>query len=60
MLEKLKNKFKKIEEIEDSELNEYLKNFECNNCHNHCKLNNIKCGGGKKIQEEKINEFKNL
>lgn len=59
--EKIKNKIEsknmKIEEITDNNLSEYLSGFNCSNCHNRCSLNNIKCGGGIKAREEKIEEY---
>lgn len=59
MFEKIKNKLKKVNEIEDEKLYEYLSNFNCKNCHNHCSLNKIKCGRGLGSQDEKIKEYNN-
>lgn len=59
MLEKIKLKIKGVKKIEDKELNDYLSNFNCNKCGNYCKLNNIKCKGGKQFQLEKTEEFYN-
>ncbi|MFI3307291.1 MAG: hypothetical protein R3Y21_01865 [Mycoplasmatota bacterium] len=62
MFDKIKNKIKMkstpIENIEDVKLNEYLSKFNCSNCHNHCRLDKIKCGGGIQFREEKTNEYK--
>lgn len=58
---KIKNKIamksKPIPKIEDKNLQEYLSNFNCTHCHNHCKLSNIKCGGGLESREKKIVEY---
>lgn len=56
MLEKIKMKFLKPK---DNELNDYLKKFNCNNCHNHCSLNKIKCHRGSELRDDKIKEFNN-
>ncbi len=61
MFEKLKQKMamKKmpIEPVNDPQLAEYLRSFQCERCHNHCPLSNIRCGGGLEARMQKMKEF---
>lgn len=61
MLNKLKEKLAlkrmKVEPVKDQNINDYLAKFTCPRCHNHCTLNNIKCGGGIALRDHKIKEY---
>ncbi len=61
--DKIKNKMAMknmtIPPIEDRALSDYLVDFTCTRCHNHCKLSNIKCGGGLAGREQKTAEYNN-
>lgn len=55
--ERIKNKRMTFEEIDDPKLNEFLSHYSCYSCHNHCRLNNIRCGGGNKARNAKLAEY---
>lgn len=55
--EKIKRKRMNVEKIEDEKLNAFLSQHRCNMCHNNCKLDRIKCGGGLKSRNEKTEEY---
>lgn len=61
MLNKIKQKIQMkkmpIQKIENDELNQFLSQFNCQQCHNHCPLNKIKCGRGLSTRDEKVKEF---
>ncbi len=61
LIKKIKNKIamkcKPISKIEDKKLNQYLLNFNCVHCHNHCRLSSIKCGRGLESRDKKIVEY---
>ncbi|MFI3141729.1 MAG: hypothetical protein R3Y27_05410 [Clostridia bacterium] len=56
--EKITMKKMPIEKIDDSALNAYLSQNQCQRCHNHCNLDAIKCGGGVADRSAKVAEFK--
>ncbi len=62
MLEHIKNKIAmkrmKIEPITDEAVRKALSQYTCNQCHNHCPLSEIRCGGGLTTRETALTNYK--
>lgn len=58
ILNKIKQKKMHVQPITDIKLNKYLSNYNCNNCHNHCSLNKIKCGRGLEARTKQVDLYK--